>query len=707
VFGRRCEIIDPKGEYGDLVEALDGIVLRLAPGGSTRLNPLTRIGTPEMRQSLLHAVAQAMLARALTQAEAVGVIEALAAADEHQDREVCVGDVVEQLRDPAERTTHALDLTHEAAREQLREVALALMRLCRGPLRGMFDAPTSDQDAWDVPVISLDISRVAAGGSSSDLALAITMVCATAFLDAQRTHRTLQAHAAGGEAEKTIRVNDEAWRALPIAGLGEYYQAAFKLGRQTGVQHWMVLHRLSDLNAAGDTGTRQQALAKGLLAETGTVIVYRQHPEEVPRATAALGLSSTESERISHYPQGVALWRIGGRSYAARMARGEVRIFDPTGCTRLPHTPWSPISAASSWEGARRTAARLLGIGENNPARSADESFWRPAGARYLAPLLLAAAHGELTMREVLSWTSTINEAEPTELLNHCPARGAKPALEALRSVWDADPRFRSSLLETVATALDAWQEPAIAAATMGEGRITASWLLDGNNTLYLISPAEDQRRLRGLFAALVAEITTGAFQRSTQTGRPIEPALLLALDEAANIAPLPNLDEIASTGPGQGVQLLTVLQNISQAADRWGRDRAETIIANHRARLFCPGIGDQATLEHLQRTLGEQEIPRLATHRQGALQPGSRTISSDFRALAPAHRVRQANPDTALLIYGRLPPAWLRLRPWYSHRGLRALAARQPPPSTTLRSATRLLRAGLRVLKPSRPAAR
>ena len=90
-------------------------------------------------------------------------------------------------------------------------------------------------------------------------------------------------------------------------------------------------------------------------------------------------------------------------TYAARTARGEVRVFDPTGATGLPHTPWSPVAAAGSWEGARRVAARLLGVGEHGSARSADESFWRPAGARYLAPLLLAAAHGELGMREVLS----------------------------------------------------------------------------------------------------------------------------------------------------------------------------------------------------------------------------------------------------------------------------------------------------------------
>jgi type IV secretory pathway VirB4 component len=326
VFGRRCEIIDPKGEYSELVEALGGVVLRLTPGGATRLNPLTRTGTAEMREGLLQAVAHAMLARPLGQAEAVGLVEALAAADETQHEEVCLGHVVRQLREPAERTIQALDMTREGAREHLREVALALMRLCHGPMRGMFDAPTSDEHAWHAPVVSLDISEIAAGSASSDLALAITMVCATAFLDAHRMKRTLEARAAGGEAEKTIRVNDEAWRALPIAGLGEYYQAAFKLGRQTGVQHWMVLHRLSDLDAAGDAGSRRQALAKGLLAETGTVIVYRQHPDEAVRATSVLGLSQTEAQHVAHYPQGVALWRIGARSFEVCHVRSEREV---------------------------------------------------------------------------------------------------------------------------------------------------------------------------------------------------------------------------------------------------------------------------------------------------------------------------------------------------------------------------------------------
>jgi type IV secretion system protein VirD4 len=374
-------------------------------------------------------------------------------------------------------------------------------------------------------------------------------------------------------------------------------------------------------------------------------------------------------------------------TYVARDAVGQVRVFDPTGATYLPHASWSPIAGSRTWEGARRIAARLLGVGDHGGGRSADEAFWRPAGARYLAPLLLAAAHGRhIAMRDVLSWVAGVGEDEPATLLAGCAAPGATAALEALGSVWGSDSRFRSNLQQTVSTSLDAWQEPQIAAATAGDSQIGADWLLGEANTLYLISPAEDQRRLRGLLCALVADVIAGAFARAAENGRPVEPALLLCLDEAANIAPLPNLDEIASTGPGQGVQLLTVLQNMSQASDRWGSDRAETIIANHRARVFCSGIGDRATLEHLRQTLGEEQVARVSRQHAGLMSAGTATISQEHQPLAPPNRVRQAKADRALLVYGHLPPAWLRLRPWYRDPRLRALAAGLPTRATNVR---------------------
>ena len=363
-------------------------------------------------------------------------------------------------------------------------------------------------------------------------------------------------------------------------------------------------------------------------------------------------------------------------TFNARRAQGEARIFDPTGSTGLPTAVWSPVAAATTWEASRRVAANLLqvGLGGTSP----DETFWRPASARYLAPLLLAANQSGGTMGDVLRWITTTTEDEPTELLEACGVPGARTALEQLQSVWEADPKFASSVLQTAATALDPWGEPQIADATTGGGaQITAEWLLAGRNTLYITAPAHDQRRLRGLFTALISEVVAAAFDASTRTGRPIDPALLLMLDEAANVAPLGNLDEIASTGPGQGVQLVTILQNLSQAQERWGKDKAETIIANHRARLFGSGIADRTTLEYLGAVLGEEQIDRVSTTRQRGLlasSGGSKTESQEYRRLAAPNRVREAAQDTALLVYGRLSPAWIALRPWYRDKGLTKL---------------------------------
>jgi hypothetical protein len=326
VFGRTLEIIDPKGEYLALVEAMGGVVLRLEPGGSVRLNPLTRVGSREMREGLLEAVTRAMLGRPLAQHEAVGLAAALEAADRWSgDDETCIPDVILQLRDAPRELADALGMLRHDARDQLRECALALRRLCEGPLRGMFDGPTTaGEDVWDAPAVALDLSAIGAGATGSDLALGIMMVCASAFLDAKRGERRGFAELRGTSAPKVIRVNDEAWRALPIAGLGEYYQAAFKLSRDTGVQHWLVLHRPSDLRAAGDEGSRQQRLAEGLVSDAATVVLYHTKPAEIPTTAAMFGLSSTEAEAIATLGAGEALWLVGGRSFLVRHVVSEI-----------------------------------------------------------------------------------------------------------------------------------------------------------------------------------------------------------------------------------------------------------------------------------------------------------------------------------------------------------------------------------------------
>ncbi|CAB4950489.1 unannotated protein [freshwater metagenome] len=316
-FGRRCEFIDPKGEYGDVVEALDGVVLALRPGGDQALNPLTDVGDPRMRRNLLASLTRALLGRALLPVEQAGLLAALAQADRRvQGREVCLPDVEDALRDPDDSIAAAVNGTQEFAQEALRDVMLTINLLRVGPLAGMFDRPTTiPEDTWDRRAISIDLSAVAqlagADDAGQNVPLAVTMMCCSAFLTAKAIQRAARAKTTGERVPKTLRVNDEGWRVLAVPGQAAQYQSDFKLQRASGVVNVVVMHRFSDLRAAGDEGSRATKLAEGLLSDADTVVVYKQAEAEMPDVEQKLHLTESESTVIEHLEPGQALWIVG------------------------------------------------------------------------------------------------------------------------------------------------------------------------------------------------------------------------------------------------------------------------------------------------------------------------------------------------------------------------------------------------------------
>jgi type IV secretion system protein VirD4 len=355
---------------------------------------------------------------------------------------------------------------------------------------------------------------------------------------------------------------------------------------------------------------------------------------------------------------------------AARKLMGRVQLFDPLGETGLDSAGWSPLDGCRDWGVARRTAAWLAESAAIGRHGLADADFWNAAATKLLAPLLFAAARAGASMADVVTWLDTQDEVVVMEILE---ATEHRAAIDAMQATVARDERQRSSVYTTAETILEAYADPAVLErARVGE--ISPDALLDGgSHTLYLSSTVREQRRLRPVLVALIQSVIHAAYRRAAATGTRLDPPLLVVLDEAANIAPLPDLDVLAATGVGQGVQVLTVLQDLAQAYDRWGRDRAETIVNNHRAKLVGAGTSDPRTLEWVGRLLGDAAIEQ----RSSTSGDGRRTFTDSvtYRALAPANVIRQARPGTAVLIHGDLAPAWIRLRPWFSDRRLRRLA--------------------------------
>ncbi|HLX88117.1 MAG TPA: hypothetical protein VKR22_06640, partial [Acidimicrobiales bacterium] len=344
VFGRRAWVVDPKGEYGALARAWGTEPLTLRPGGDLRLNPLDASwtehrgradGTREeaagghgdavtrARGELLASLASASLGRSLLPAERTAVELAVddveAALSAPGAPPPTLPDVVGALLAPSARAAASVRTDPERLAADGRAIALELRRLVAGDLRGMFDGPTSSGIDLNGPVVVLDLSAV-----YHSAALGVFMTCAMSWL-----HAALRAPAAGPR-QPVILVVDEAWAVLSNLAVARWLQSSWKMARAWGVANVAVLHRASDLAAAGSSGSEQVSLSQGLLADSETRVVYAQAPGEVAAAAELLGLGETEQELVSRLGRGVALWKVGPRSFLVqhRLSPGEHLLVD-------------------------------------------------------------------------------------------------------------------------------------------------------------------------------------------------------------------------------------------------------------------------------------------------------------------------------------------------------------------------------------------
>ena len=180
---------------------------------------------------------------------------------------------------------------------------------------------------------------------------------------------------------------DEAWAILSNLGVARWLQSSWKLSRAFGVSNVAVLHRVSDLRSVGASDSEQVALAQGLLADSETRVVYAQAPGELEAASELLSLSATETELLPQLRRGVALWKVGQRSFLVQH-----RLSAMSAGSSTPTRPWRAArrgerrrrGRAAGGTG-RRARGRDLVAGRVAAAAAAQRSGGRPSG-RPLGP---------------------------------------------------------------------------------------------------------------------------------------------------------------------------------------------------------------------------------------------------------------------------------------------------------------------------------
>ncbi len=357
---------------------------------------------------------------------------------------------------------------------------------------------------------------------------------------------------------------------------------------------------------------------------------------------------------------------------ARRQDLGDVMIFDPAQVTGMPRSRATPLWGATSWRGAKRvahwlTAAAQLGSGLQ------DADFWSATARKLLAPLLFAAASNGLTVETVVRWLDEGPEASEVEIFELLEKADVEEAKRAFGATLNREERQRSSVYTTAEVVMEAFADPRVIEETSGAEYSPTSLLDGGANTLYLCAPSKEQERLRPLFSMLVQELLAIVEEIAAAKRGQLDPPLLLLLDEAANIAPIPDLDVVASTSAGQGVQLLTIFQDLAQVSVLYGR-KAPTIFNNHAAKILGSGSSDRETLECISGIIGAGEFEQ-RSRTAGEGRRGSTTEGETYRDLAPPSLLRSTEPGDGILVYRHLFPTKISLRTWFEERTLIELA--------------------------------
>ncbi len=307
-----------------------------------------------------------------------------------------------------------------------------------------------------------------------------------------------------------------------------------------------------------------------------------------------------------------------------RRAHGPLVHLEPG---RSNGATWDPFEGVNNYHDALGLARDLV-VGDRSRA-SAESEFWNALAIKLFAALAWRTRERGGDVFDLLA------SLERRELVDEWTLTSDDDANRTLLSFSRHEARTADAVLTTVEAMLVPWQRRQPLTALLD--------VLDAG-TAYLVAPRRDQRRyeglLRGALSALVAEQ-----QRRVDLG--VAREVLFVLDEAASIASLDDLDQLAATGRGLKITLVSVFQDFAQIEGRWA-DRAATIVNNHATRLVLGGLVDPRVATYLPELVKEPNAPALRTW----------------------------PPRSAAVISGRRPLTRTRLTPWWRQRQLRRRAS-------------------------------
>ncbi|MEV8391774.1 MULTISPECIES: TraM recognition domain-containing protein [unclassified Streptomyces] len=346
-----------------------------------------------------------------------------------------------------------------------------------------------------------------------------------------------------------------------------------------------------------------------------------------------------------------------------------VMVFDPQHIApSLPKFRWTPITGASETEIAMMRGKAFV-AGSRTPKSAAQSSegsaFYKGQAAKILAALFHAAALDGANLEWVLKWARKLTDPAPVGILNTHPGAGPGWA-DMLRRATSGDSRTVGNTASTLDAALEPLMHQSVIRALQGEGEVPTDFreFLDAQGTIYLLGKDSEVNTVAPLTTAIAEDLLDiGEAHALTSPAGRLDPALLAALDEAPNIAPIPSLRQRVADGRGRGITVIYGLQGWASARARFGEDTANELASFTNHVVVFGGAKDPAFLKDMSDLCGQVERERTTKTTTGGDRGGHSTAT--HMALEPVLRgdeIRALADGHALVLADNLPPVISRL---------------------------------------------
>ena len=177
---------------------------------------------------------------------------------------------------------------------------------------------------------------------------------------------------------------------------------------------------------------------------------------------------------------------------------------------------------------------------------------------------------------------------------------------------------------------------------------------------LYIIIPPMNNA-FESLTNLFISQLFQQLYNLGAENNARLPNSVDFILDEFVNLGKFPNYEEFLATCRGYGIGVTTVCQSLTQLQDKYGRDKAESILGNNAIKM-CLNAANKTTATYFSGLLGKATV-KVETGSQSVSRSEreSRSTSDSYsyisRDLMTADEISKMAPEDAIIIFSNKNP--------------------------------------------------